>query len=58
MLDKFGGQKTGYFKKLVHNNSHADLFLTANDVIKHGLADHRAVPNWQIDIEYHRKMVW
>jgi ATP-dependent Clp protease protease subunit len=58
LLDQFGDQVPGYFKALVHGAGHADLFFRAADVVKHGLADQIALPNWQIEMSLSRRLVW
>jgi ATP-dependent Clp protease, protease subunit len=38
------GKPKGYFTKLIDQNKHADLYLTASDAKRHGLATHVGVP--------------
>ena len=57
IMDKNAGKPPGYFWDLIHVNDHADIFLTAEDVIKHGLADHVRVPTLvtSIDVKFELK---
>jgi ATP-dependent Clp protease, protease subunit len=46
LLDKLCGQRKGYWKKLLTKNGNADLYLTAEEAVEHGLADHVEIPKW------------
>lgn len=56
ILDEHCGQPPKYFYDLVHQNSHADWYLTTAQAKKHKLVDHVRLPkvkakvsvNWQI----------
>lgn len=47
------GKPKDYFKKIIHDKSHADWFLTAKDAKSHGLVNHIRVPkfNTKVSIE-------
>jgi ATP-dependent protease ClpP protease subunit len=51
MMAKNCGQEKDYFKNLVHENSHADLYFTAEDCIKHNIANHIKVPKLKIKVK-------
>jgi ATP-dependent Clp endopeptidase proteolytic subunit ClpP len=44
-MDRDCGHKPGYFSKLIHDNGHADLFLTPKQALVHGIADDIGVPH-------------
>ena len=48
------GKEPNYFLDIIHEKSHADWYLDADDAIKHGLANHKRVPELKIhaDIKY------
>ena len=48
------GHENSFFKKMVHDNSHADLYLNAEDCIKCNMANHIKVPKFKsvIKVEY------
>lgn len=48
VLDENCKQAPGYFKKLVHDNSHADLYFNANDTLKHGIVNHVRIPKAKV----------
>ena len=48
LLDKRCGKISGYFKDEVHQRSHANWHLTAEDCLKHGVADHIGMPYFEI----------
>ncbi|RTK94357.1 MAG: hypothetical protein EKK64_08580 [Neisseriaceae bacterium] len=51
IMDKNCRQEKDYFKKLVHQNSHADLHLNAEECLKHNIANHIKVPTFKIKIK-------
>ena len=50
LMDSNCGQKSGYFKKLVHSHGHADWFLTPKDVVKHNLANSIKIPGFEVRV--------
>ncbi len=44
LLDKYAGKRAGYFSKLADKEKRADLYFTAEEAVKHGLAEHVHVP--------------
>ena len=50
MMAQNCGKKDDHFKKIVHKKGHADWYLNAEEVKKHGLANHLRVPKINIDI--------
>lgn len=56
MMDKNTGKPERYWKNLIHENGHADLFLTASDAIKHGLATCIGIPYIETSIEVKKKI--
>lgn len=51
MLDERSGKSAGFFKKLVHDNDHADLFITPEQALEYGLIDHIGVPKTKITFD-------
>jgi ATP-dependent Clp protease protease subunit len=45
------GHDTDYFKKIVHDKSHADWFLTAEEAKKHNIINHIRVPKFTINVD-------
>jgi len=43
-----------YFLKIIHEKSHADWYIDANEALEHGLANHARLPSMKItmDIKY------
>ena len=50
MLDTKCERKDGYFDKLVFNKGRSNLYLDAEQCIKHGLADEIKIPKFTIEI--------
>ena len=48
MMAKNCGQKEDYFLKIVHDKSHADWFLDAEECKQHKMANHLHVPELKI----------
>ena len=48
------GHEKNYFKKMAHDNSHADLYFNAEECVKHNLASHIGVPKFRsvVTVEY------
>ena len=48
------GKEPNYFLDIIHEKSHADWYIDADEAIKHGLANHKRVPEMRIhaDIKY------
>ena len=44
LLDSNCGQELGYFQRIIHERSHADWYLTPEEVLSHGLVDHIRIP--------------
>lgn len=44
-------QKEGYFDKLIHEKSHADIFLTAKEAKKHKICTHIGMPEMLIEVK-------
>jgi ATP-dependent Clp protease protease subunit len=53
-LDRNCDKETGYFQSLAKENKNADLFLSAQDCLKHGIIDKIGIPTIKIstNIEY------
>jgi ATP-dependent Clp protease protease subunit len=49
-LDKNAGKTPGYFAKLIHEKAHADWYLSPEDLISHGLADHLRIPSFHTTV--------
>ncbi len=45
------GQKPSFLKKLIHDKSHVDWFLSANEAKKIGLATHIGYPTLSMFVE-------
>lgn len=56
LLDKNTSKKKGFWLDLVQNNRHADLFLSANEAKKHGLATHVGIPYIETKVEVTRTL--
>jgi ATP-dependent Clp protease, protease subunit len=50
ILDVASGQVPGYWKKRVHENGHADIYLTPEQALEVGLATTIGVPNWVVSV--------
>jgi ATP-dependent Clp protease protease subunit len=50
MMAKNCGHKSMYFLDLVHEKGHADWFLDAKEVKKHGLSDHLRLPTLNVTV--------
>lgn len=48
------GKEPNYFLDIIHEKSHADWYLDADDALQHGLANHKRIPDLKIhvDIKY------
>lgn len=55
MLDRNCGQKDGYFKDIVHENNHADWYLTSEEARQHNLVNHICVPHFKALVSYDLK---
>lgn len=51
MLAKNCGHDDDYFKKIVHEKSHADWFLDSKEALKHNIANFLKVPKMNIEIK-------
>lgn len=49
-LDQNAGRTPGYFAGLIHEKAHADWYLTPDELISHGLADHKRVPSFHTTV--------
>lgn len=56
MLDKKTGQKDGYWKSLLKENSHADLFLSPKQAKEHNLINHIGTPSMQVEVNVEIKV--
>jgi len=50
ILDKECERKDGYFDKLVFNKGRSNLYLDAEQCLKHGLADEIKIPKFIVEI--------
>lgn len=50
VLDQNCNKKSGYFKNLLKNKEHADIYMSPKDAIKHSLADKIRIPNFSVNI--------
>ena len=50
ILDKECERKDGYFDKLVFNKGRSNLYLDAEQCLKHGLADEIKIPKFTVEI--------
>lgn len=50
LLDKAGKQLPGFFSKLIHENGHADLYLTPDKCVEYGIADHIGIPTLKTEV--------
>ena len=48
------GKEPNYFLNIIHEKSHADWYLDADESMKHGLANHKRIPELKIqaDVKY------
>jgi hypothetical protein len=45
------GKDSEYFLKIVHEKSHADWFLDAEETKKHNIVNHLRVPRMKLDFK-------
>lgn len=57
ILDENTGQLPGYWLNLVKNNNFSDLYLNANDSVKHKLATHVGLPHIETNVVVTRSLV-
>jgi len=57
MLDSWAQREAGYFWGLVHAAGHADIHMTADEAVFHGLADAVGLPEWKVDLTVSRLLV-
>ena len=50
LLDEKCERKNGYFDKLVFNKGRSNLYLDAEQCVKHGLADEIKIPKFTVEI--------
>lgn len=50
MMAQNVGKPDDYFLKLVHENAHADLFLSADEAKKHNIVNHLRLPDFKVKI--------
>jgi ATP-dependent Clp protease protease subunit len=48
LLDKNCGKRKGYWRKVFKERGNTDFFMTAEEAITHGLADHVGLPQWAV----------
>lgn len=51
LLDSHCGKRKGYWKKLIASRGNTDIFLTAEECVEHGLADHVGTGHFYIKPE-------
>ena len=49
------GHDVDYFKKIVHDKSHADWYLTADEAKKHNIVNHIKIPKFNINVNVNVK---
>lgn len=49
-LDRNAGKTPGYFSGLIHEKAHADWYLTPEELITQGLADHLRIPSFHTTV--------
>lgn len=57
MMARNCGHPDDYFKKIIHDNAHADWFLEADEAKKHKLANHLRVPKLEIKVDVSIEMM-
>lgn len=50
LMAKNCGKEEDYFMKIIHDRGHAEWYIDADEAVKHGLANHKKVPRFNIDI--------
>jgi len=50
LLDRKTGQKDGYWKELLKNNDHADMFLSPSQAKEHNLINQIGTPKMTVDV--------
>jgi ATP-dependent Clp protease protease subunit len=58
LLDENTGQPKGFYKNLVHDNGHADWYLTAKDCLKYNLATKISIPTFTVTTEVTTKLTF
>jgi ATP-dependent Clp protease protease subunit len=51
MMSSNCGKEPNYFLDIIHEKSHADWYLDADEAILHGLANHKRVPDLKINVD-------
>jgi ATP-dependent Clp protease protease subunit len=49
-LAQVSGRPAGYFASMMQTHGHQDLYLSADECVKHGLVDHVYIPTMQVDV--------
>lgn len=49
-LDQNAGKTPGHFAKLIHDRAHADWYLTPEELVSQGLADHIRIPSFHTTV--------
>lgn len=57
MMARNCGHSDDYFKKIIHDNAHADWFLDAKEAKKHKLAQHLRIPKLEIKVDVSIEML-
>jgi ATP-dependent Clp protease protease subunit len=57
IMDRNCGHEDGYFQKLVHDRSHADWYLTAEEAKEHNLVNHIRIPRFEVSVSSETKLV-
>lgn len=55
-LARNAGKGKNYFKELIHKKKHADWYLTAEEMLEHGLIDHIAYPTFEVNVDVSYKL--
>jgi ATP-dependent protease ClpP protease subunit len=45
------GKEPEYFLKQIHERSHADWYLDADEALSHGLANHIRIPEMKVKVD-------
>ena len=57
IMDRNCGHEDGYFQKLVHDRSHADWYLTADEAKEHNIVNHVRIPRFEVKVSSETKLV-
>jgi ATP-dependent Clp protease protease subunit len=51
IMDRRCGHKAGYFRRLVHDHDHGEVYLSPKDAVKHKIANHVGVPSLTVMVD-------